>query len=292
MLKKLWMVLTVFFALTAYAQAQEKIHIAVTIAPLAEFVEQIGGDLVSVTVMVPPGGSPHTYEPKPGQLKALGRSKLYVKVGSGIEFELTWLDKILAVNRDLMVCDSSRGIRLIRMVNDHHDEKGAGHRHHPGNDPHIWTSLGNAVVMAGNIRDGLIQVDPANETQYRKNADAYILKLRALRDRIAEQLKNTRNRKFMVLHAAFGYFADEFHLTQIPMEVGGKEPSARNIARLIKKAKAENISVIFAEPQFNTKSAQVIASAIQGEMVLIDPLSGHYLQNMEKMAFALIGKLK
>ncbi len=292
MFRKIWMMLIVFFALAGYVEAQDKINVAVTIAPLVEFVEQIGGDRVSVVVMVPPGSSPHTYEPKPGQFKALSRSRLYVKVGSGIEFELTWLDKILAVNRKLTVCDSSRGIQLIGMVKDHDDEKGTVHRHHPGNDPHIWTSLSNAAVMAGNIRDGLIQVDPASETQYRKNADAYILKLRALRDRIADKLKNTRDRKFMVFHAAFGYFADDFQLTQIPVEVGGKEPSARDIARLIKKAKAENISVIFAEPQFNIKSAQTIAQAIQGEVVLIDPLAGHYLQNMEKMAFAVIGKLK
>lgn len=292
MYKKIWMVLAVFFVLTGYVQAREKIHVTVTVAPLAEFVEQIGGDRVRVTVMVPPGGSPHTYEPKPGQLKGLSRSRLYVKVGSGIEFELVWLDKILSLNRTLTACDSSRGIKLIGMAEGHHHEKDEGVDHHQNSDPHIWTSLSNAVVMVGNIRDSLIQIDPAFEAQYRRNTDAYISKLRSLRDRIAGELKNTRARKFMVFHAAFGYFAGDFNLTQISIEVGGKEPSARDIARLIKKAKAENIKVIFAEPQFNTKSADIIASAIGGQVVLIDPLAGNYLQNMEKMAFAVIGKLK
>ena len=291
MLKKIGTALAVLFVLTGYAEAREKIGVAVTIAPLAEFVEQIGGDRVMVTLMVPPGASPHTYEPKPGQLKGLGRSRLYVKVGTGVEFELAWLDKILAVNRALAVCDSGRGIRLIGAPKGHHDDE-ASHHHHSESDPHIWTSLSNAMVMAGNIRDGLISVDPAFEAQYRKNADAYILKLRSLRNRIADELKNARVRKFMVFHAAFGYFAGDFNLTQIAVEVAGKEPSARDMARLIKKAKAENIKVIFAEPQFNTKSADVIASAIGGQVVLIDPLAGHYLSNMEKMAFAVIGKLK
>lgn len=290
-MKKIGMILAVFFALAGQAQAAEKIGVAVTIAPLAEFVEQIGGDRVAVTVMVPPGGSPHTYEPKPGQLKGLSRSRLYVKVGSGIEFELAWLDKILAVNKNMIVCDSSRGIRLIDMAGDaHHQNEPTPAR--ARRDPHIWTSLGNAVVMAGNIRDGLIAVDPAFEAQYRKNADAYILKLRALRSRVAAELQKTQARKFMVFHAAFGYFADDFNLTQIPVETGGKEPSARDIGRLIQRAKAENIKVIFAEPQFNTKSAAMMASAIGGQVALVDPLSGQYLKNMEKMAFAVIGKLK
>ena len=289
--KIIWMVLAFIFTFAGYVQAAEKIGVAVTIAPLAEFVERIGGDRVQVTVMVPPGSSPHTYEPKPGQLKGLSQSRLYVKVGTGIEFELAWLGKILSVNKNLSVCDASRGIRLIRMEEEHHHGE-AGHHDHPGNDPHIWTSLSNALVMAGNIRDGLIRVDPAFEAGYRKNADAYMLQLRNLRTRITTALQYSRSRKFMVFHAAFGYFADDLNLTQIPLEAGGKEPKAKDIARLINKAKAEKISVIFAEPQFNAKSAEVIAQAIGGQVVLIDPLSGNYLQNMEKMAFAIIEKLK
>ena len=80
---------------------EEKIGVVVSILPQAEFVEKIGGDKVKVTVMIPPGASPHTYEPKPSQLVELSKAKMYAKVGSGIEFELSWMDKIISMNQHL-----------------------------------------------------------------------------------------------------------------------------------------------------------------------------------------------
>ena len=287
-------VLLLALALALPAYAEQKVGVAVTIAPLAEFVNRVGGERVYVTVMVPPGASPHTYEPTPGQLKDVNRAKLYVKVGSGIEFELVWLDKILAVNRNLSVCDASQGVELIAMAKHAHSD----HRHfhkasaHPAQDPHIWTSPANAIKMTENIRDGLIAIDPENEAHYRAGAEAYIQKLRALQSRLTNDLENVQNRKFMVFHAAWGYFAHEFGLEQIALEVGGKEPSARDITRLIQKAKAQKISIIFAEPQFNAKSAETIARAIGGRVVLLDPLAENYLRNMETTAAAVAESMK
>ncbi len=282
-MKKFAFLLFALFLFSGTAQAGEKIGVAVTVAPLAEFAEQVGGDLVSVIIIVPPGSSPHTYEPTPGQFRELSQAKLYAKVGSGIEFELAWLDKILAVNKHLAVCDTSRGIRPIGMAYHHHPEKKGEQHPHSTNDPHIWTSLSNATIMTGNIRDNLIALDPANAERYRSNADAYISRLRALKNRAEERLQNVRQRKFMVFHPSFGYFADEFNLIQIPVELDGKEPGAGTIASLIKKAREEKITVIFAQPQFNVKSAQTIARAIGGTVVMIDPLSRNYLQNMENV---------
>lgn len=276
--------------LASNASAGETIGVAVSIAPLAEFVEAIGGDHVAVTVMVPPGASPHTYEPTPGQLKAVSRARLYVKVGSGIEFERVWLDKILAVNRHLAVCDASRNVAFIAT-------EGHPHQHQPSSlqaakDPHIWTSPANAMKMVENICDGLIGVNPANEALYRANAEVYQEKLRGLKSRITKGLSGVQHRKFMVFHAAWGYFAHEFSLEQMAVETGGKEPSARDLARLISKAKAQNIRVIFTEPQFNSKSAETIAHAIGAKVIAIDPLARHYLQNMEGMAHAVTESMK
>lgn len=291
-MKKTVLLLFAFFLLPGAAWAGEKIGVAVTIAPLAEFAEQVGGDLVSVTIMVPQGGSPHTYEPTPGQFRELSHAKLYAKVGSGIEFEMTWLDKILSVNKHLAVCDTSLGIMSTGMVHHQHPKEKGGDQRHPASDPHIWTSLSNAAIMTGNIRDSLIALDPANAEGYRRNADAYIARLRELKNRAERELQNVRQRKFMVFHPAFGYFAKEFNLIQIPVESGGKEPGARSLARLINQAKAEKITVIFAEPQFNVKSARIIARAIGGEVVLIDPLARNYLQNMENVIQKITDKLQ
>ncbi|HQL00298.1 MAG TPA: zinc ABC transporter substrate-binding protein [Smithellaceae bacterium] len=292
---KKWVgMVVILLALAVPGFAAQQIGVVATIAPLAEFVKEVGGERVFLTIMVPPGASPHTYEPTPGQLKALGRAKLYVKVGSGIEFERVWLDKVLAVNRTLSVCDASRGVELIEQAKHRHGD----HPHQrkdsvdSGQDPHIWTSPANAITMTQNICDGLIAIDPENEAHYRAGAEAYIQKLRDLKSRITKDLETAQSRKFMVFHAAWGYFAREFSLEQIALEVGGKEPSARDMTRLIRTAREHQISIVFAEPQFNAKSAQIIAKAIGGRVVLLDPLAENYLDNMETMAAAVAGSLK
>ncbi len=284
-MKKMLLPALFLLFLSSLSLAQDRLGVAVTIPPLAEFVEQVGGGRVSVMVMIPPGGNPHTYEPTPGQLKELNRSPRYVKVGSGIEFELAWLDKILAINKNLKVCDSSRGIKLINMAEHEHEHDAAGEeRHHHGeSDPHIWTSLNNAIIMTGNIRNSLVAIDPAGSAVYRKNAAGYIIKLKNLKKRLAKEFQPLRNRNFMAFHPAFAYFALDFGLKEIAVESGGKEPSAKDLARLIGEAKENEIKVVFASPQFSDKSARVIAHEIGGEVVFIDPLARNYLENMGKV---------
>ena len=127
---------------------KQKIGIVVSILPQAEFVEKVGGDKVKVVVMIPPGASPHTYEPTPGQLKEVSKSKIYAKVGSGIEFELVWMDKIIGINKEMMVVDCSKGVDLIK------------------GDPHIWLSPKNAKIMVENIYEGLVKIDFKNQEYF------------------------------------------------------------------------------------------------------------------------------
>jgi len=247
---------------------EEKIGVVVSIPPQAEFVERTGGNKVQVTVMVPPGASPHTYEPIPSQLKEVSKAKIYAKVGSGVEFELAWMDKIISVNKEMLVVDCSKGIELIE------------------NDPHIWLSPKNARIMVENIYQGLIQIDPANQEWYARNKEKYLQELDKLDNEIAQDLSEKKNRKIMVHHPAWAYFARDYGLEQIPIEKEGKEPTPQGIASLIKQARENNITVIFASPQFSTKTAEVIAKEINGKVVLISPLEKNYLENMRKVAEA------
>jgi zinc transport system substrate-binding protein len=241
---------------------EEKIRVVVTIPPLADFVKSVGKEKVEVTVMVPPGASPHTYEPTPGQLKKVSQAKMYVKVGSGVEFELVWMDKIMEVNKDMLVVNSSDGIEIA------------------GRDPHVWLSPTNARIMVENICDGLIKVDPENEEYYVKNKNGYLQELTELDEYIKERLEGIENKKFMVYHPSWGYFAKEYGLEQIPVEHAGKEPTAKEIQNVVKKAKEYNIKVIFVSPQFTTRSAEVIAQEIGGQIMSIDPLAQSYIPNM------------
>lgn len=247
---------------------EDKIGVVVTLPPQAEFVEEVGGNKVRVTVMIPSGANPHTYEPKPSQLKGLRAARMYAKVGTNIEFELEWLDEVLSMNDEILVVDCSRGINFI------------------GNEPHIWLSPGNAGIMTENIYEGLAKLDPANKKYYSNNKEKYLQKLYELDKEIIKSLSRKKNRKILIYHAEWAYFARDYKLEEIAAEKEGKEPSARRIAGLIRLAKENNIVRVFASPEFNTGSAEIIAKEIGGRVVFVNPLKKNYLENMQSIAEA------
>lgn len=263
---------------------QEQLIIVTSILPLADFVEHVGGDKVEVIVMIPPGANPATYEPTASQLKAVSSAEIYVEVGSGLLFEEVWLDKICSANPDMLVVYTSKGITLMEMEEHHHEEKYSGQNNDErGMDPHIWLSPANAEIMVQNICDGLIRIDPANETYYEQNKEQYISDLEVLDSDINQSLSGFKNRTFMVFHPSWGYFARDYNLTMIAVEIEGKEPSVSDMAHLIKTAKENDINVIFVQPQFSTKSAEVIAKEIGGSFIPADPLAKDYLLNLREV---------
>ena len=260
-----------FFASKSWA---EKIKVIVTILPQASFVEKVGGERVQVTVMVPPGASPHTYEPTSNQLKMLSKARVYFKLGSGIGFELSWLPKIISLNKNMVVVDCSEGISLIKN----------GKRV----NPHVWLSLKNSEIMVENIFKFLARIDPQYKEYYKKNRDIYLKALKALDAEIVSNFKDLKRREFIVYHPAWTYFARDYDLVQIPIQKEGKQPTPSWVAEVIKQAKIHKIKIIFASSQFSTKSAEAIAKQIGGKVVLIDPLAKDYLKNMQKTAKALL----
>lgn len=260
----------------------EKPVVVVTVLPQAEFVKKVSGDRVDVTVMVPPGANVHTYEPTPSQMTILAKAAMYAKVGSGIEFELTWMEKLRAVNKEMLVVDSSAGVPLQEVTGEVDSME---------IDPHIWMSPGNVAVMVQNIYEGLVIIDAANKAYYAQNRDAYLQELGRLDQEIRNSLSGVPDRTFMVYHPSLGYFAREYGLTMLSIENEGKEPTAAGMARMIAQAKERNITVIFAEPQFNPQSAKVIADAIGGRVVFIDSLAGDYVANMRYFLGELVSAM-
>jgi zinc transport system substrate-binding protein len=277
---------------TSHETDSDKLVVAVTILPQAGLVEAIGGDKVKVLVMVPPGASPHTYEVTHEQMTTLSRAKMYVKVGSGVEFELAWMDKLIAVNVSMRVVDCSEGIRVLEMDEDHHDHDHEHDHGRTGLDPHIWLSVRNAMIMAQNICAGLVQVDPANQDYYEENCADYLEQLAKLDSEIAESLSEVENRRFIVFHPAWGYFARDYDLIQIAVEQDGKEPDIDYRIRLIEEAREQDIRVVFLSPQYPTKSADVIAREIDGRVVIIDPLAKDFIGNMRLVESAMKEAMK
>ena len=250
-------------------EASDKIGVVVSIPPLADFVENVGQEKVDVTVMVPPGASPHTYEPRPSQLVEVSEAEIYVKVGSGVDFELAWMDRIVEVNPDMLVVDSSQGIELME------------------NDPHIWNSPVNAKIMVQNICHGLIQVDSDNADFYTENKDDYLKELDILDGYIHYKLDRFTNRVFLIYHPSFAYFAGEYDLTQLAVEHGGKEPTPQVMQDCVDKANQYNLQYVFVAPQFVTQYCEAIAREIGGQTASMDPLAENYISNMGRVADSL-----
>jgi zinc transport system substrate-binding protein len=243
-----------------------RIRVVVSILPQAEFVKAVGGNHVNVTVMVPPGQEPHTYSPKPSQMRDLERADIYFKLGSGIEFELVWMDKFTELNRNMLVVDGSESLHLM------------------DKDPHIWLSLRNVEAMVLDLEHGFEEIDPLNASYYNDNARTYLQKLDKLDTNITEAFASLTKRDLLVFHPAWGYFARDYGLNQTAIEYDGKEPTTQYFAGVIDFAKEHGIKVIFAEPQFSTRIAEEIAQEVGGVVVLVDDLAEDYLDNMQLVA--------
>lgn len=307
--------------------ASAAMPVTVSIVPQQYFVEQVGGDLVDVSVMVQPGASPASYEPKPMQMAALSKARIYF--ATGVPFESAWLERIESANHHMSVVHMDRGIDKLPMARHHHHEVVADeeehHEHHHGHegmhheegesvhheghqamhsghdhdhmhgvlDPHVWTAPPLVKVMARTILDELVKADPAHTATYQANYAAFVERIDALDSRLRELFDGIGdNDRFMVYHPAWGYFARTYGLTQIPIELEGKEPGPRQLAELIHHAKEENIHVIFVQPQFSEKSAGLIAKAIDGSVVKADPLAYNWFENLLKVGEAFRNALK
>ena len=195
--------------------ATDRVLVAVSIAPLAGFARQVGGDHVQVITLVPPGASPHTYELTPAQAEQVARANMLVLNGVGLEY---WADKLVdsTGNPNLIVVDTSKGIEIVE-----------GEAEGSSGNPHIWLDPQNAIIQVEHIRAALLRVDPAHADDYRANAKRYNAELWALDQEIANEVATWSNRQFISFHPAWVYFARRYGLEQATVieRSPGREPS-------------------------------------------------------------------
>jgi zinc transport system substrate-binding protein len=269
------------------ALAQGPMHVAVSILPQRYFVEKIGAQFVEVEVMVPSGATPETYEPRPGQMSALCRSRIYF--ACGVPFETIWLPKMISVNPKILVIHTEKDIK--KRAIEAHSHPGDGARPHSGGsheepgDPHIWLSPPLVILQARTIFEALAATDPQNRPSYETNYKEFVSELVELDLYLARLLgTGAKSRPFMVFHPAWGYFADAYGLEQAPVEVEGKEPKARELDEFIKRARELGAKVIFVQPQYSPKIAQTIADAVGGRLVQADDLALDWEKNLLQVA--------
>jgi len=282
-------VLAVMFAVPAAFAQSTPVPVVVSILPQKYFVEKVGGNLVEVEVMVPPGGTPEQYEPKPKQMAALGKARIYF--ACGVPFETVWLSRIASAHPKMQVVHTDKLIGKRTMeAHEHWAEAGKteGHAHHEAEevkDPHVWLAPTLVMLQAREIFTALAEADPGNRETYERNYGSFVAALTDLDLSISRLFSSRRpGGAFLVFHPAWGYFADAYGLEQVPVEVEGKEPKAKDLDRLIKRARELGAKTIFIQPQFSPKSAQTIADAIGGTLVNADPLAPDWEKNLRGIA--------
>ena len=279
-----YLLIVSIFANYLFAQ----INIAVSLLPQKTFVEKIAGNNANVIAMVEPGSNPHSYEPKPSQLRELSKVQIYFPIHIG--FENVWLEKFATQNKNMKIVSMTKGVKYILMKK--HNHKNEEHSHDKKTyvkpDPHTWTSTLNVKIMAKNIYNELIKIDSKNKYFYKKNFLAFLDEINSTDKNIRELLlKVPSNSKFMVFHPSWGYFARDFGLIQFPIEIEGKEPKPKVFLELIKKAKEEDIKAIFTQREFSDKSAKSLAKELKIKVIKESTLNKSWSQNLINMATAI-----
>ena len=278
-------ILFLFIAAFTILNASKQ-ELTVSISPQKYFVQKIVKDKFDINVMVKPGASPHTYEPKSSQMKSLSNSKIYFY--TGVSFENAWLDKFKLSAKNTIFVDTAVGIEKLAMEahshegeehNEHKDE--AKHDHeNEALDPHIWLDPILVKIQAKNIYDAIVKIDSQNSEFYKTNYEEFLKELDLINNELETILKPYENRAFMVFHPSWGYFAKRYNLEQISVEVEGKEPKPNELVELIKDAKIHDIKIVFVSPQFSQKTAKTISSSINAKVVSIDALDENWASSI------------
>ena len=263
----------------------DALSVYVSIPPQRYFVQRIGGANVDVGVLLPPGQSPHTFEPAAKQMIELSKARVFF--GIGVPFEKQVAKKIEAAFEHLVVVDTGLGIDRssshVSCNHEHGDTEGAAHEHGEL-DPHIWMNPRLVKSQARIICDELSRQDPARAEQYESNLASFTADLNRIDEQLRELLEPLRGRAFLVYHPAYGHFAEAYGLRQVAVETSGKPPAAKRMLELIRQAKADGIKSIFVQPQSSRTTSTTFARQIGAEVVVVDPLAEDYLDNLRGFA--------
>ena len=281
-------------------QAPDDLTVFVSILPQKYFVEKIAGNTVKVEVLVSPGKNPHTYEPTPQQVMSLGNAKALFTIG--VAFENTFLPKIQNTLTSLRIVDTSIGITKRTLEShdhhedevegehhedDHHEDEKEDEHHEDGvSDPHIWLSPSLVKIQARTIYNALIEINPAKTSLYTTGYESLINELDALIADLKKTLAPFEGSLLFVFHPSFGYFADEFGLKQVAIETGGKETTPAQLIRIIEEAHKEKVKII-AQPEFSRESAKKIGQAVNGTVVIVNPLHEDYSNNLQSISLEI-----
>jgi zinc transport system substrate-binding protein len=255
------------FILSASGVFARQLKVVASIYPVGDMVKEVGGDRVEVRVLLPPGASPHIFEPTMKTAKDISQSRLFFGIGAGLD---SWAEKLVrASGENIRVVPLSEGMKLLREEGEH------GHEHGPGN-PHIWLDPVLAVEMLKKIERVLEETDPPGASVYRRRSAEYTAKLQALDAEIRKTVSAFGIKSFVSFHPAWDYFALRYGLKSVGVieESPGKEPSPQKLQAIVKAIRDHHIKAVFAEAQLNPRAAEVIAREAGVKVIMLDPEGG------------------
>ncbi len=279
----------------------QKPIISVSIAPVGYFVQKIAKNSVDINLIIPPNSDEHTMDFKPSVVADLQKSAVYFTIG--LEIEAILADKF----KDIKIVDISDGIAKMSDTHSHkhhehnhaHDshkssDKAHAHSHkdsHSRKDPHIWLDPILVKTIAQNIAKTLRKLYPQNAKFYAQNLAEFEKELDTLHAQISNILSQSKHKKFIIYHPSLSYFALRYNLTQIPVEILGKEPKARDLQAIIHLAKKEQIRTIFVQAGFAQKSAKTLAKELGANVAQINHLSNEWDKEMLQIARQIAQKI-
>ena len=257
-------------------------RVVTTVAPQAWLVERIV-DQPGYTVesLVRPDDSPETFQPTDAQITRLSRADLFFRIGVPGE-NASWFRAIEDAGQPVVV-DLRTGLDL-RHLEHHHPHHGDSHAESESLDPHIWLSPARLRIMAETVAGALAAVDPAHAPSYTANAENLKRELDALESELRSELAALEGWAFFVLHPAWGYFADDFGLRQVAVEIEGKNPSDVDVTRFIAEAGGLEAHALFVQPQFYGHTARAVADSLGARVVVLDPLADDVPSNLRHTA--------
>lgn len=271
---------------TAVAQDDNAaITVAVGVVPEAAFVDAVAGGLVNTVTLIPPGYSPANYQPTAKEMQALSDARIYFTLQMPTE-QANILPKVQDFNPDILIVDLRESVLSVYpLLNTSGEEIESTEGQSV--DPHVWLSPKRSMVMVQTIADELSAVDEGNRDTYQANAAAYIEKLTALDSEIQEKVSSLSNPSFLIYHAAYNYFAKDYGLEMIAIEIEGKQATAEELQSVISLAKENGITTVFYQDEFDDSQAATVAEEIGGVVQNVAPLSMNYIQGLEDFVSAL-----
>lgn len=272
-----------FFALLLFSPtlwaAEPSHYVLVSVAPHKFFAEKIGGDTITVGLMVPAGASSHTYEPTPKQMITASRADIWFCIGES--FEERAIRSLTAYNSTMQIVNMRKNVDMINA------DPQSGHCcccHANSQDLHFWLSARQAKIQANTIAEVLSERYPEHAVTYRQRLASLVQELDALDQEIIALLKPLKNRNILVSHPAYAYFCRDYNLNQMSIEFEGKDPTPQQLTMLLQRARAASIHKVLIQAQYPSKGARLFAQQVNATVIMLDPYAEDYMNSMREIA--------